>query len=155
MSALVQDPLLTMRPMSEADLDGVMQLETRCYDFPWTRGIFEDSLRVGYFCWVYSLDDEVIGYGVMSVAVGEAHILNLCIGKDHQGHGLGRRLLRRLLTLAKEHRADTAFLEVRISNRTALHLYNNEGFNELGRRRGYYPSKEGREDAIVLALSLL
>ncbi|MCP3661097.1 MAG: ribosomal protein S18-alanine N-acetyltransferase [Gammaproteobacteria bacterium] len=155
MSALIQDPLLTMRPMSGADLDLVMQLETRCYDFPWTLGIFEDSLRVGYSCWVYSLDDEVIGYGVMSVAVGEAHILNLCIGPDYQGHGLGRRLLRRLLTLAKEHRADTAFLEVRISNRTALRLYNDEGFNELGRRRGYYPSQEGREDAIVLALSLL
>ena len=154
MSAILRDPLLRMRPMQEADLDAVIEVEKLAYPFPWTKGIFRDCLRVGYCCWVYALDERVLGYGVMSVVVGEAHILNACIHPEFQGQGLGRRLLQRLLTLARQHRADTAFLEVRASNRAALHLYQDLGFNEIGLRRAYYPGKTGREDAVVLALSL-
>ncbi|PLY16626.1 MAG: ribosomal-protein-alanine N-acetyltransferase [Sedimenticola sp.] len=154
MSALIKDPLLKIRPMSESDVDAVMQVESRAYEFPWTPGIFRDCLRVGYHCWVYSLDQQIIGFSVMSVAVGEAHILNICIAPEHQGHGLGRRLLERTLTLAKKQGADTAFLEVRASNRAALRLYETLGFNEIGLRPGYYPAKAGREDAVLLALSL-
>ena len=154
MSALIKDPLLKIRPMSESDVDAVMQVESRAYEFPWTPGIFRDCLRVGYHCWVYSLDQQIIGFSVMSVAVGEAHILNICIAPEHQGHGLGRRLLERTLTLAKKQGADTAFLEVRASNRAALQLYETLGFNEIGLRPGYYPAKAGREDAVLLALSL-
>lgn len=153
-SALHKNPLLRMRPMRVTDVGAVMAVESQSYQFPWTRNIFKDCLRVGYCCWVYTLDEEVIGYGVMSVAVGEAHILNLSIRPDMQGRGLGRRLLQRLLTLARRHGADTVFLEVRASNRSALHLYRDLGFNEVGLRRGYYPAGDGREDAVVFALSL-
>lgn len=131
-----------------------MEVELLCYEYPWTEGIFKDCLRVGYCSWVYMLDQRLIGYGVMSVAVGEAHILNLCIHPEHQGEGLARCLLQRLLTLAREHSADTVFLEVRSSNRIALGLYESIGFNEIGMRRGYYPAKKGREDAVLLALNL-
>ncbi len=154
MSAILKDPLLQMRPMQDVDVDVLMPLEELAYDFPWSAGIFRDCLRVGYCCWLFTLDDRIIGYGVMSVAAGEAHILNLCIHPDHQGQGLGRRLLQRLLTLAGKHRADTVFLEVRASNRVAKRLYRLAGFNEIGLRRGYYPGKFGREDAVLLALSL-
>ena len=155
MSAILKEPLLQMRPMQDVDVDAMMSLEELAYEFPWTPGIFLDCLRVGYCCWLYTLDDQVVGYGVMSVAAGEAHILNLCIHPDYRGQGLGRRLLQRLLTLAAKHRADTAFLEVRVTNRAAKRLYRSAGFNEIGLRRGYYPSRLGREDAVLLALSLV
>jgi len=155
MSAILKDPLLTMRPMQEEDLDEVMAVERLAYPIPWTLGIFRDCLRVGYCCWVYTRSGQIIGYGVMSVAAGEAHILNVCILPQLQGQGLGRRLLRRLITLAGRHGADTVFLEVRASNRKALHLYLDMGFNEIGLRRGYYPLAKGHEDAVVMALSLL
>ncbi|MCP3869309.1 MAG: ribosomal protein S18-alanine N-acetyltransferase [Gammaproteobacteria bacterium] len=154
MSAILKDPLSQMRPMQDADVQRVMELELLVYEFPWTPGIFRDCLRAGYCCWLYTLDDHFTGYGVMSVAAGEAHILNLCIHPTHRGEGLGRRLLQQLLRLARIHRADTAFLEVRVSNRTALALYRDVGFNEVGLRRGYYPSRAGREDAVLLALNL-
>ena len=154
MSALLKDPLLKIRPMDDDDLDAVMALEARSYPFPWTEGIFSDCLRVGYNCWVYCHDQRVVGYAVMSIAAGEAHLLNICIEQVLRGHGLGRRLLQRLLTLASQHGADSVFLEVRASNRGALHLYQSAGFNEIGLRRGYYPVDGGREDAIVLALDL-
>ncbi|HEB97035.1 MAG TPA: ribosomal-protein-alanine N-acetyltransferase [Sedimenticola thiotaurini] len=155
MSALLEDPLLGMRPMQETDLDQVMAIERLAYPFPWTEGIFRDCLRVGYCCWVCTRSEQVIGYGVMSVAAGEAHILNVCIDPELQGQGLGRRLMQRLLTLAGRHGADTVFLEVRASNRRALRLYLDLGFNEIGLRRGYYPLEKGHEDAVVMALSLV
>jgi ribosomal-protein-alanine N-acetyltransferase len=97
------------------------------------------------------LDRRIVGHGIMSVAAGECHILNLCVHPDFQGRRLGRRMLRRLLDLARRHNADTAFLEVRGSNRPAITLYASEGFGEVGIRRGYYPRAEGREDAVIMA----
>lgn len=140
--------------MSELDLDEVVGIEQAAYPFPWTRGIFEDCLRVGYACWVLEQEGAIAAYGVLSVAVGEAHILNLCVRPERQRQGYGRSLLRHLLGLARRHHADTALLEVRPSNRAALALYRSMGFNEVGTRRGYYPGERGREDALILAIDL-
>jgi ribosomal-protein-alanine N-acetyltransferase len=155
MNARLQDPRLELRPMQEEDLDAVMAIEEAAYEFPWTLGIFQDCLRVGYCCWVATSDGLIIGYGVMSVAVDECHILNLCIRPDYQRLGLGRKLIGRLLRLGKQHGAETAFLEVRVSNQPAQGLYKRLGFVEVGRRRDYYPAGAGgREDALLLSLNL-
>ena len=61
--------------MLEHDLDPVMAVENAVYPHPWTRGNFKDSLREGYHCWVMEAGGEVIGYSVMMVAAGEAHLL--------------------------------------------------------------------------------
>lgn len=155
MSTILSNPLLCLRPMSRGDLAKVVAVEEVAYSYPWTEQIFHDCLRVGYGCWVYSLDTELIGHGVISMAVGECHILNLCIHPDWQGQGLGRSLLQRMLNSAQQSHTSTAFLEVRASNLAAIHLYIGEGFNELGRRKGYYPAGNRREDALILAKSLL
>ncbi len=154
MSALLKDPLLRLRPMREADVDAVMEVETSAYDYPWTAGIFHDCLRVGSCSWVCVLDEKIIGHALMSVVAGECHILNVCLHPDWQNRGLGRRLVNRLLNIARQRQADTAFLEVRESNRVALALYRSMGFNEIGIRRGYYPAPNGRENAQVLAVNL-
>lgn len=154
MNAILKDPTLKLRPMTQRDIDGVMVVERHGYEFPWTEGIFSDCLKVGYSSWTCLLGEQIIGYGVMSVAAGEAHILNLCIHPEFQGQGLARRLLQRLLTQAREAEADSVFLEVRSSNRVAIGLYESVGFNEIGRRRGYYPAQRGREDAILFAFCL-
>lgn len=154
MSALLKDPLLGIRPMRDEDLVAVIAIELQVYAFPWTLGIFRDCLRVGYCCWVITLSERVIGYGVTSVAVDECHLLNVCIHPDWQGQGLGQKLVRRLLNLARQHGAETAFLEVRQSNDSACALYRRLGFVEVGRRRDYYPTQGGREDALVLSLML-
>lgn len=155
MSAQLRDPLLSLRPMREEDLLQVIAIEEEVYPFPWTLGIFQDCLRVGYCCWVMVLDKEVVGYGVMSVVIDESHILNLCVHPHRQSKGLGRRLLLRLLKIARQHGAETAFLEVRVGNQVALRLYESLGFVEIGRRRNYYPAQEGgREDALVMSLEL-
>jgi ribosomal-protein-alanine N-acetyltransferase len=154
MSAVLKHPMLRLRPMAEDDLDAVSRVEQAAYSHPWTIGIFRDCLRVGYCCWVCTLGEDTIGYGVMSVAAGECHLLNLCVHPDWQRHGIGRKLLRRMLGLGRQHHADTVFLEVRMSNTAAIRLYHSEGFNEVAQRRGYYPCASGREDALVFAKTL-
>lgn len=140
--------------MRSEDLAAVLAVECAAYAHPWGQGIFQDCLRVGYCCWVGAVGQEIIAHGIMSVAVGECHIFNLCVHPSWQGRGLGRRMLRHLLALALRRKADTAFLEVRVSNLGARALYTSEGFCEVGLRRNYYPAGKGREDAAVLAREL-
>jgi ribosomal-protein-alanine N-acetyltransferase len=154
MNAVVLDPDFTLRPMKDPDVDQVMAAERAAYEFPWSAEIFRECLRVGYNCWVAEIGRVVAAHGVMSVGADECHVLNICVHPHWQGLGLGRRLLRRLLTLARQRGADTAFLEVRVSNQLARGLYAAEGFCEIGTRRDYYPARNGREDAVVLARSL-
>ena len=154
MSAVLKLPGFGLRQMTEDDLRAVMQIEAAAYDFPWSEGIFRDCLRVGYGCWIYAENNEIVAYGVISNAIGECHILNICVKPNRQGRGLGRRMLRRLLRIAAQFDADTAILEVRPSNTRAIALYLSEGFNEVGRRKAYYPANGGREDALILARSL-
>ena len=144
-----------LRPMRDGDLDKVMRIELRAYPFPWTVGIFRDCLRAAYPAWVLVENQRIIGYGVLSVAAGEAHVLNVCIDPDDQGHDHGRRLLRALVRAAQGLGAQRVFLEVRPSNPNAIALYHDEGFNEIGRRPRYYPAHDGREDAIVMARELV
>ena len=145
----------TLRPMRDADLDEVMRIEVRAYPFPWTRGIFRDCLHANYPMWVQERAGCMVGYGVLSIAADEAHVLNLCTSPDHEGEGLGRRMLQALLRIARGHGAQRVFLEVRPSNPRAIALYERNGFNEIGRRPRYYPAHDGREDAIVMAMELL
>lgn len=143
-----------LRPMQTGDVEAVLSVERKIYQFPWTLGNFTDSLSAGYSCWIYDYCDSPIGYAIMMIAAGEAHLLNLGIAHDWQSQGLGRKFLRHLIETARQGKADMMFLEVRPSNRNAIQLYLSEGFNEIGLRRNYYPAVNGREDAIVMGASL-
>jgi len=90
----------------------------------------------------------------MQVVTDEAHILNLCIDRDYNHRGYARKMLERLLDMAERSGAKLAFLEARPSNPRAIQMYDRAGFNEVGRRSGYYESATGREDAIVMAKSI-
>lgn len=145
------DDRITLRTMNYADLRHIMQIEERAYSHPWTIGIFRDCIRVGYNCWVGIIKGRIVGYGVIMLAAGEAHILNLCVDPEHQSKGLGRRILQHLVTRCAQTDIDMVILEVRRSNDNARALYHSEGFHEIGVRKDYYPHAEGREDAIIFA----
>lgn len=154
MSAVFNRGTPVFRGMREDDLDTVMEIEHLGYAQPWTRGIFSDCLRVGYLCQVLEIDGVVQAYGVMSSGGGEAHVLNLCVRRQSQRQGLGRLMLLQLVEAARRLHVDLVLLEVRPSNRSALALYESVGFSEVGVRRNYYPAKGGREDALIMALSV-
>ncbi len=141
--------------MTEAFLPAVMDVEERAYPWPWTQGMFLDSLNSGYLCHVLADAGQLLGYTVICVAVGECHILNICVEPEKQGQGLGRMLLRHALETASDQGAEHAFLEVRPSNSSAIRLYESMGFVEVGLRRDYYPAGVKREDALVYQLDLV
>jgi ribosomal-protein-alanine N-acetyltransferase len=154
MSAILKEPALEFRPMQAEDLPAVIEIERASYPYPWTQSIFSDCMHAGYCCWVAERSGLIEGYGVIMIAAGESHLLNICVRPESRAQGVGTRILRHLVSIARRHDADVIFLEVRPSNAAALKLYTDEGFNELGRRRDYYPDEAGREDALILARTL-
>ena len=86
--------------MRAADLPTVGLIEQRNYDFPWSVGIFRDCLKAGYTCRVLRSEQRIVGYGILQVAAGEAHLLNICVDAEVQHRGFARYLLEQLLGLA-------------------------------------------------------
>jgi ribosomal-protein-alanine N-acetyltransferase len=153
MNALLQ-PVSSFRPMLVEDVERVVDIERQIYQFPWSHGNFTDSIHAGYSCWVNEQGAEIAGYGVMMLAAGEAHLLNLGIAAQWQGRGLGREALGHLIDVARGYRAEAMFLEVRTSNIVARRLYATRGFRVLTIRKNYYPAVNGRENAVMMELAL-
>jgi len=153
MSAAVQ-PRTQIRSMSPVDLKAVAAVEQASYEFPWSQGIFRDCLLAGYQSLVLEIAEAISGYAIMSVAAGEAHILNLCVHPQCQHMGYGRRLLNALLVKAEEVAVARVFLEVRPSNDIAIKLYRSADFEQIGVRPSYYQANGGREDAVIFAATL-
>ncbi|AZC71943.1 ribosomal protein S18-alanine N-acetyltransferase [Pseudomonas chlororaphis] len=145
---------LSFRQATEADLDAILKIEYAAFSHPWTRGIFTDALK-SYEVWLMFEGSQQVGHGVIQVIIDEAHLLNITVKPENQGRGLGLRLLEELMKRAYQKDARECFLEVRSSNQIAYRLYERYGFNEVGRRRDYYPATGGREDALVMACTLV
>lgn len=142
--------------MTERDLDAVYSLEKRAYEFPWSRAIIGGCVTVPYRIWLGELDNyrSHVSQAFISLTVDEAHILNISVEPKLRRRGLGRQTLEHLMRDAKAQGTRQIFLEVRESNIPAIQMYNRAGFNQVGRRRNYYPKAEGREDALIFGLQL-
>ncbi|MCS6944259.1 MAG: ribosomal protein S18-alanine N-acetyltransferase [Sutterellaceae bacterium] len=155
MAAVLRPQEERFEPMRAQDLDEVIAVERDIYPFPWTRGNFQDALAAGYSAWLLRAPHgSLIAYAVVMVALDEAHLLNLSVARLYQRRGYGWRMLDWMARCARDEGARTMLLEVRPSNAPALGLYARYGFQRIGVRRGYYPAHGGREDAIVMRISL-
>lgn len=143
-----------IRGMIHDDLPLVADIERRSYEFPWSHGVFRDCLLAGYVCVILERGGDVAGYSILSIAAGEAHILNLCVDPTLRSLGYGTLLLTEVLERARSAEVKEVFLEVRPSNSSALSLYRKQGFRQIANRPAYYQAREGREDAAVLAKTL-
>lgn len=140
-----------IRPMQETDLDEVLAIENSSYEFPWTEGIFRDCLHNQYLATLFVQQKKILAYSVSQYVVDECHLLNLCVRQSGRGNGLGEKMVQYLMNQARQNNMGSIFLEVRVSNSAAINLYDKLGFNEVGLRDDYYPARNGREDALVLA----
>jgi len=143
-----------IRPLCHSDLEQLMVIEEASYDFPWTQAIFKDCLRAGYGCYAMVSGAELEAYAIVSSALDEAHLLNLCVKSSARGQGLAVLMLDHILCEVELRSVDRCFLEVRPSNKPARRLYQQMGFRVIGRRPGYYPAFDGREDAWVMVCHL-
>lgn len=142
--------------LSANELPQAMPIENACHSHPWNEKLFASCLEGNYFAEYLSVNDEMIGFYVAQYVAGEATLMDICVKPDQQGNGYGKAALLQFLSKAKSKGAEQAFLEVRASNFSAQMLYINQGFSEIARRTGYYPSAKGfgYEDAIVMQAKL-
>lgn len=146
---------LRMRPWREPDIPLIAGIERRAYPFPWPEGVLLDCFEAGHHGWVAAgRGGRVAAYAIVQAVIDEAHLLNLCTAPEWQGQGVGRGVLRWVMSACRELGMERMLLEVRASNMPALRLYRAEGFVEDGVRKGYYPAHGGREDAILMSRKL-
>ncbi len=150
----IREAQIFIRSMNHEDLSIVSNIERQSYEFPWSHGVFRDCLLAGYQCVALERDAEVVGYSILSVAAGEAHILNICIHPTYRSMGYGEKLLDEILFRARSSSVRQIFLEVRPSNEHALSLYRKKDFHRVADRPAYYQASKGREDANVLVKKL-
>jgi ribosomal-protein-alanine N-acetyltransferase len=150
MIAVARDLPPIIRTMHQSDVGAVSEIESITYDFPWSAGIFRDCLLAGYTNLALDHDGEIVGYAIMSVAAGEAHLLNICVVDHLRRQGVGNRLLQHMMQLSRAASAERIYLEVRPSNKAAFRLYDAAGFEVIGIRENYYKAHNGKENAVVL-----
>lgn len=144
----------TLRAMTASDLEAVASLARRADPFGWTLRNFQDALASGYPMTVLEVGGVIAGYCVVMIVIDEAELLEIAVDPPMQGAGRGKTLLAAALAAAREGAARLMHLEVRESNARARKMYRSAGFSEVGRRRGYYPTAEGREDAVLMTKDL-
>lgn len=150
---------MPIRLMQENDLDSVMINEKSAYDFPWSASIMASNQKRHYCVVFESLSEnnrqaEILGHAILSTVADEASVLNIAVSPNAQRQRIGYQLMENILAHAASKNCVEVFLEVRESNRPAFTMYHQFGFNEVGVRHNYYPSHQGREDAILLACYL-
>ena len=141
--------------MSLEDVATVVAIDQASTPDPWSHGQCQQSLDE-HHCVVMRTTsaegEEILGYAIISTVLDTAEILNITIAPQHQGKGLGAQLLAAQLA-ALPSAITVVHLEVRVSNIPAICLYHQYGFVEVGRRRDYYLTEYGREDAILMNLA--
>lgn len=148
----------TIRRASANDFDALRQLEVTAHKHPWADDVLRSMLNaLAIRAWlIEDANKTIVAFAFVQAVADEASLLNIVASPEHQGKGLGRFLLNHVIdVLTQEGIAQSIFLEVRVSNYNAMHLYDSCGFVEVGQRRGYYEAANGkREDAMMMALPL-
>ena len=146
-----------IRLMNNSDMERVYAIESSVHIAPWSKEILRDCFMVGYDCRVLELYNEqekklnIAGYTIARYHNRSYHLLNLCIAKEMQSQGLGKKLLQSVIgTLGQGTNLDSVILEVRSSNAVALHLYASMGFQQIDIKKEYYSNIDGKEDAVIL-----
>lgn len=136
--------------MTPADLEAVADLTRRADPFGWTLRNFSDAHASGNTLTVLTVDGVTSGIAAVMHVLDESELLEIAVQPAMQERGYGKALLAQAIALARRNGAVRMFLEVRESNARARKMYTSFGFEETGRRKNYYPTENGREDAILM-----
>ncbi|GAA6206030.1 MULTISPECIES: ribosomal protein S18-alanine N-acetyltransferase [Thalassotalea] len=145
---------LTFLPITLNDVGTLMPIENDCHSHPWSEKTFKSCIGDRYFGHYLKDKEHIIGFYIGEYILGEATLMDICISPSYQGNGYGKHILNFFTNEAKSLGAEKLHLEVRAKNISALMMYINDGYAEIARRTGYYPSAIGYEDAIVMTKSI-
>lgn len=144
----------TISTLNPTDLPAAFQIENRAHAFPWSEHTFASNQGERYLNYQLTVDGRLAAFAITQVVLDEATLFNIAVDPDFQRRGLGRALLDHLIDELEKRGILTLWLEVRASNVAAIALYESLGFNEATIRRNYYPTADGREDAVIMALPI-
>lgn len=141
---------MIIRPMREADLPRVLEIERESFHTPWGRWAFLVEMKPPGHAFVCEVQDQVVGYMVLRIIRDEAHLMNIAVDSPWRGKGLGKAMLRFAIDLCAQKGVTSIWLEVRESNHRAIALYRKMGFVPIARRVKYY--QDTGEDALLMEL---
>ena len=144
----------TISSLETTDLPAAYHIEQRAHAFPWSEKTFASNQGERYLNFQLTQNGKMAAFAITQVVLDEATLFNIAVDPDYQRQGLGRALLEHLIDELEKRGVATLWLEVRASNAAAIALYESLGFNEATIRRNYYPTTDGREDAIIMALPI-
>lgn len=143
---------MSIQALNKTHLDAMIAIEVAANQFPWSYKNMESCFGGRYFNFGFFIADELAGFYIGEIAGPDITLMDICVDHKLQGQGVGAKLMTHLLAQAEAKGAESIFLEVRASNKAAIHLYNKMGFCEMGIRKNYYPTAEGNEDAVLMGL---
>lgn len=146
--------MMLIKPLTVTDIPALLAIETQANRYPWTEGVFKSCFGSQYFNFGLFADEQLLGFYFGQFIAIESQLFNICVRSDQQGKGLGGQLLSHFIAQSEQRAATEAWLEVRASNQSAIHLYQKHDFIEAGCRPNYYRSATGMEDAIMMCLPL-
>ena len=136
-------------------VEALAALAAEVADYPWRAAQFADSLVAGHqLLGLQAADGTLLGFAVWSQVLDDAELLDIGVAPACRRQGLGQRLLDAVMAAARAQGAQRLLLEVRAGNLAAQALYQRAGFRLSGRRKGYYPAADGREDACLMDVGL-
>lgn len=137
--------------LTQQDVPHLLQIEQQANLYPWQQNAFVSSFADSYFSYKL-LDDNggIQGFYFAQLILEQLELFNICVAKATQGKGYGKLLLAHFLAEGQSRGAVEALLEVRSNNYAAIALYQRAGFSINGRRKDYYVSTDGKEDALLM-----
>ena len=144
---------MSIQALNKTHLDAMMAIEVAANQFPWSYKNMESCFGGRYFNFGFFIDDVLAGFYIGEIAGPDITLMDICVDQQLQGQGVGAKLITHLLAQAELKGAENIFLEVRASNKAAIHLYDKMGFCEMGIRKNYYPTAQGKEDAVLMGLA--
>ncbi len=153
---MTQNSVHTFSTITPENTQALLIIEQACHVHPWSEKTFNSCIGGRYFGEYLTVDNVVVGFYVGEHVAGESTLMDICVAPEYQGKGYGKVLLLQFFQQCQQLATETIFLEVRAKNISAQMLYINQGFTEISRRTGYYPSNSGfgYEDAIVMSKKL-
>ncbi len=145
---------LKLAPANLNQLSALYNIENQAKNFAWTQQMLSSSINSQHIFSVLSNDQKIIGFYILLDCIDCFEILNIVIAPSYQSKGLGSYLLSQLFIQVKSANQNKIFLEVRVSNQSALNFYLKHGFEEVSRRKNYYPTQNGKEDGIIMVKNL-
>lgn len=145
----------TLRLLETDDLVAWLAIEHACFPDPWSESQLLAQLKqTRSRCFGFFQLNQLVAFAVFTTVLDEAELLQIAVSPESRGEGLASALLTQAIDVLQHEGVSRYLLEVRASNTPAIKLYGRAGFVEDGRRKGYYPVEGGREDAVLMSLSV-